>query len=217
MHSLDRDLLVLSVALSQSHDDLAGWPLGRRNRALLQMHASCFGKRLQGWCACPGCEEKVEFDLDAHVLIAAQPEALELETVAVGVERFRLPTSRDVAQAIAAGDGDSPALRLIDRCRVGGTDSPVFSAESLEEIEEALASADPMAEVRIALACPSCMRQWEDTLDIGSFVWAEIEIRARRLLWEVHSLASAYGWSEAETLALTQPRRAMYLEMVGGA
>ena len=51
-------------------------------------------------------------------------------------------------------------------------------------------------------------------LDIGSFVWAEIESRARRLLWEVHTLASAYGWSEAETLSLSAARRASYMRMV---
>ena len=33
-------------------------------------------------------------------------------------------------------------------------------------------------------------------------------------MWEVHTLATAYGWSEAETLALGDARRAMYLEMV---
>ena len=48
-------------------------------------------------------------------------------------------------------------------------------------------------------------------LDIGSFVWAEIESRARRVLGEVHALASAYGWSEAETLSLSAVRRASYL------
>ena len=51
-------------------------------------------------------------------------------------------------------------------------------------------------------------------LDIGCFVWAEIESRARRLLWEVHTLAAAYGWSEGETLALSSSRRANYIRLV---
>jgi hypothetical protein len=38
--------------------------------------------------------------------------------------------------------------------------------------------------------------------------------RARRLLIEVHSLASAYGWSETDILSMSEPRRALYLEMV---
>jgi hypothetical protein len=36
------------------------------------------------------------------------------------------------------------------------------------------------------------------------------------VLWELHTLASAYGWSESESLALSDTRRAMYLEMVHG-
>ncbi|HUD55174.1 MAG TPA: hypothetical protein VMR02_08095 [Terracidiphilus sp.] len=42
----------------------------------------------------------------------------------------------------------------------------------------------------------------------------QIEARARRLLYEVHTLAAAYGWSEREILSLSAPRRALYLEMV---
>jgi len=36
----------------------------------------------------------------------------------------------------------------------------------------------------------------------------------RRLLVEVHALASAYGWSEQEILSLSDARRRLYLEMV---
>ena len=46
---------------------------------------------------------------------------------------------------------------------------------------EILSAADPLAETNLALDCPSCGHQWNDVLDIGSFVWAEIEARARRL------------------------------------
>ncbi|HEX2516118.1 MAG TPA: phage baseplate protein, partial [Chloroflexota bacterium] len=39
--------------------------------------------------------------------------------------------------------------------------------------------------------------------------------RARRLLREVHTLARAYGWREAEILALPGRRRQTYLDLVG--
>ena len=41
-----------------------------------------------------------------------------------------------------------------------------------------------------------------------------MEGRAKRLLMDVHLLARAYGWSEAEVLALSPARRRFYLEMV---
>ena len=62
--------------------------------------------------------------------------------------------------------------------------------------------------------CAGADLREEEALDAGGFVWAEIESRARRVLWEVHTLASAYGWSESESLALGDRRRAVYLEMV---
>ncbi len=41
-----------------------------------------------------------------------------------------------------------------------------------------------------------------------------MEARAKRLLSEVHALASAYGWSEREILGLSVARREFYLGMV---
>jgi hypothetical protein len=177
LHPLDRGLLVLEAAGPSPAGSVADWPLGRRNRALLELHASCFTPRLQGWTACPDCGDKVEFELDARQLMGAAEQVQPPLAVTVGGQDFRLPTSRDVAQVAGISDLDAAAVRL-------------------------------------ALSCPSCKREWEDAFDIGRFVWAEVESRARRLVWEVHSLASAYGWGESETLALSAARRAMYLEMV---
>ena len=214
-HPLDQGLLALSVALPSPSEELANWTLGRRNRALFDVHCMSFGSRLQGWTACAACEEKVEFDLDANILMTAQANEHEPEeTLMIAGERFRLPTSRDVAQIMAASDAKAASVRLLERCRVSGSESQAWSDAMLQEVEERMASADPMAEIRLVLRCPTCGREWDETLDIASFVWAEIEARARRLLWEVHSLASAYGWTETETLSLPAARRAMYLEMV---
>src|SRR6478736_7799668 len=197
LHPLDRGLLALSTAVSSSIEESADWPLGRRNRALFDLHCMSFGSRLQGWTSCTQCGEKVEFDLDADALMIAEaPE----EAFLVGSERFRLPTSRDLAEVMAANDAKGAAIRLIERCAVPASGARAWSERMLEEVEEKMASVDPMAEIRLRLVCPTCGGEWDETLDIANFVWAEIEARARRLLWEVHRLASAYGWTEADTL-----------------
>ena len=215
LHPLDQGLLALSMALSSPSEDLANWPLGRRNRALFDLHCKTFGSRLQGWTSCSSCGEKVEFDLDANVLVSGQAEEPgPQETLTVGSERFRLPTSRHLAEVMAADDAKSPTIRLLERCRESRPEPLVLSDAMLEEVEEKMASADPMADIRLALLCPTCSHEWDGTLDIARHVWAEIESRARRLLWEVHHLARAYGWTEAETLSLPAARRALYLEMV---
>jgi len=71
-----------------------------------------------------------------------------------------------------------------------------------------------MAEILVTLSCPVCGSECNQSLDIAAFLWEEIEARAKRLLMEVHALASAYGWTEKEILSLSECRRASYLEMV---
>jgi hypothetical protein len=213
LHPLDRGLLVLGTAFPAVSEECADWPLGRRNRALFELHSLCFGPRLQGWSACPRCGEKVEFDIDGGLLVAAAPEDNATASVMIGGERFRLPTSRDLAGVLSAGP-DTAAARLLERCRIGDGSDGEWNEAALRDAGEILAGADPLAETQLALNCPSCDHQWSDVLDIGSFVWAEIESRARRLFLQVHTLASAYGWSEAETLSLSAARRENYIRMV---
>jgi hypothetical protein len=50
--------------------------------------------------------------------------------------------------------------------------------------------------------------------DIISFFWTELDSLARRLLQDVHVLAKAYSWREADILSMSATRRQFYLEMV---
>jgi hypothetical protein len=69
------------------------------------------------------------------------------------------------------------------------------------------------AETRFAITCPACGMTERVELDIGRFLWADVRHAALRLMRDVHELASAYGWSEREVLAMPAARRASYLEM----
>ena len=91
----------------------------------------------------------------------------------------------------------------------GRADESVIAA-----LGEAVVERDPQAEIRLKLVCPSCDNHWFAVFDILAFLWQEITTHARRILRDVHVLASAYGWSESEILALSAMRRRFYLEMV---
>jgi hypothetical protein len=207
LHPIDRGLLALAMADPSAAHAAADWPLGRRNHALLDLHATWFGSRLDGWTSCPACGEKVEFDLDARQLAAPADAPNPQDSVSVGAHAFRLPTSRDLADVPTAAG-------LLERCRVGGSRDAEWTDEMIATIEDRLAAADPLAEIRLALDCPSCGHEWEDALDIARFLWAKVDALARRVLWEVHTLAAAYSWSESDILALSVARRAAYLQMV---
>jgi hypothetical protein len=212
LHPLDRGLLALSAALTDTpYESLADWPLGRRNRALAELRCACFGPALQGWISCPQCAEKLEFQLDARALIGDNAAG---EPIVVNGRSFRLPTTRDLARAGREADSRVAALRLLQSCWMEAGPPPDFSDEELEQVGERMGLADPLSETRLKLHCPQCGNQWDETLDLVTFLWSEIEARARRLLLDIHDLAAAYGWTESEILSLSELRRATYLEMV---
>src|SRR5262245_34771863 len=158
LHPLDRGLLALGVADPSAANAAADWPLGRRNHALLDLHASWFGPRLDGWTSCPACGEKVEFELDARQLAAPNDARRLQDSVHVGEHAFRLPTSRDLAHAVVE-ERSTATAGLLERCRIGGPRDADWTDGLLETIEERLAAADPLAEIRLALNCPSCGHQ----------------------------------------------------------
>ena len=157
----------------------------------------------------------MEFEMDGELWLNANTdEPPSAWTILVKGHAFRLPSSRDLSIAAHESDPMAAAVSVLQRCSLDPASLAGMSAEEMEEVGEQMALADPLAEIRVTLQCPACNQESEETLDISGFVWAEIEARARRLLWEVHALASAYGWSEAEVLSLSTLRRARYLEMV---
>jgi hypothetical protein len=212
MHPLDRALLTIGAALPEDAGALADWPLGRRNAALADLRRRSFGSALSSWCACPECGERMEFELDAK-LLCAQETAFDVP-VRVQGRALRLPTSRDLASIAAETDPQRAALHLLQRCCLDALEPLGWTEQQMAEAGQALAEADPLAETLLKLRCAVCSHEWQEPLDIADYLWSEIEARARRLLIEVHSLASAYGWSEADILALSEPRRRLYLDMV---
>jgi hypothetical protein len=84
-----------------------------------------------------------------------------------------------------------------------------------EAVVGRIAEHDPQADTQLSLTCPGCDHRWQALFDIVSFFWSELEALAIRVLREVHLLASAYGWREEDILAMSPPRRQLYLGMVG--
>ena len=216
LHSLDRGVLAARALLAEpGEESVADWPLGRRNEVLAQFHNQYFGAALQGWTECERCGEKLEFTVDCRSLIERQQGRSE-QPVIVGDSVFRVPTSRDLARVAGEPDASSAAMRLAELCRIDGTSDgeASWSHKEMEELSEKMSEADPLAEIMLSFACPACEAMREQTLDLPEFLWAELEAFVKRILNEIHILASCYGWSEAEILALSEGRRAIYVQMV---
>jgi len=160
----------------------------------------------------PGAASRREGDPPAELALAQ--EGFEL--------RFRLPDSLDLLAVERCPEVEEARRRLAERCvleaRRDGQPVAVgdFSEDELAALAAGMVEADPGAELLLELLCPACGEVWWELLDVAAFFWAELEVQARRLLREVSVLARAHGWREADVLALSPWRRAMYLEMVGG-
>lgn len=223
LHPLDQGLLAVHAAFPESRrEPVADWPLGRRNRALAELRCACFGRWLRGWSACEQCGERLEFEVDGNALASADAAGSD-KSIEVRGSLFRLPTSRDLAQIAGQHDPSQAAIDLLRRCMISRPaedegnsqfDAQAWTEEELDAIGERMAQADPLAEILLHFDCPSCSHAFDLCLDLAAFLWSELEGRAKRLLRDVHTLASAYGWSEPEILSLSPARRDFYLAMV---
>jgi hypothetical protein len=218
---LQQALALLSAACpDRDPAALADLSIGQRDALLLRLRAATFGPQLTGVVDCPACGEQIEIAVNAGELqsqAAAAAVAVDADGYAV---QLRLPNSHDVIAASGL-DLSSARAAILRRCVLSARcDGAAIDAGELPEAvlaiaEQRLADADPQADVRLRLACPACGQDATTVLDIVSFFWREIDAWACRLLREVHTLASAYGWTEETILALSPFRRQCYLQLVG--
>lgn len=223
-----RALTVLVAACPDiPYEVLAHVSIGERDAQLLTLRAQTFGSRLNSLANCPRCNAPLELSFDvsdvrakAVSLPSAKGDVTALSFADCEVS-FRLPNSLDLLAVADSGDVALGRQSLFERCvlsaRHHGEDCPTGLLPPLiiDAVAAQMAQADPQADVQLALSCPECGQQWKAIFDIVSFFWAEISAWATRILREVHVLASAYGWREADILALSPHRRQCYLDMVG--
>lgn len=219
-HAIDRALLLAAVA--DPAVDWADVPLGRRDAALLALRCDWCGPHFEAVQACPACGEPMSLALDLRALPQADAAAAGVEVeVEVAGARFRLPTTRDLAalasqarDEASAEDIDAAAEALLRRLALQPPPEGGWPAAQRAAVEAALDAADPLAHVALEARCGQCGHAWPAALDLASALWDEVAARARQAAWQVHLLASAYGWPEHEILAMPAARRELYLQQV---
>ena len=203
-------------------EQLQGLSIGQRNNRLLALRAQTLGPILKGLAVCSQCGASLEFSLNTAGIDQPEPEAqsysLQLGELAL---EFRPLNSLDLAALVGLQDIHVARSRLIERCLIRADEGgrPLTAVElpgtAPAALAEALVEVDPLAEMRFQLTCAACGYRWPALFDIVAFFWAELCARAEQLLVEVHTLARAYGWREADILALSEKRRHRYLELIG--
>lgn len=240
-----RALLLLAAASDDaSTGQLEQLPVGQRDTRLLELRERMFGSQLPCLATCPACSENLECNLCVADLLASNehpsPTAFlplprgEGEGRGEGVApifslqtaeyqtTFRLPTGGDLAFLSPEADVSENRHRLFQTCLLSAQRSGAEIAaddlppEVMTAVVERMTKLDPQADLQLRLQCPECAHEWEAPFDIVSYLWTEFHGSAVRLLREIHEIASAYHWPEADILALSLPRRQAYLELIRG-
>ena len=206
-----------------SPDALAALSIGTRNAHLLTLREALAGAVLHAVVICPQCGEALEFDQEIGELLGGYQAPAEPEfTVSDGAlsARYRLLTSNDLAAAAAAGEQVSAREALVSGALLEATrdGKPLSGADAppdlIRRVGEDMAERDPLADISIPLACAACEHVWPASIDIVPLVWTEVERQAQAILADVVRIASAYGWSEADILAMSAARRHYYLDAI---
>jgi hypothetical protein len=223
-HPVEQAMTILMLAdASHSRNDMLAMSIGQRDAHLLTIYESSFGTRFAGYAECLQCRGPLEFSFDAGDIRTAEQDS-DGRTFNFSYEGYevqaKLPDSTDMFAIAGCRDVLTARSILLERCIAltthQGSEIEVSALPDsmIAALGEAMIERDPQAEIRLELACPSCDHRWYALFDILVFLWHEIIARARRTLYDVHLLASAYGWSESDILAMSAVRRRLYLDMV---
>ena len=204
--------------------------VGDREVLLLQLRRITIGERIRCLLRCPKqeCGETVDQELNVGELLLppyAHHRRLHETTVdengTTYQVRFRLPTGADQESAAAMSHLglEVAANLLLERCveNVFTEDGEIVDSmppQILDMLPDAMAEADPQAELILNLVCPVCRSAFFAIFDTSTYFFQELQSRAKHLHREVHLLALYYHWSETEIMAMSTRKRRLYLGLL---
>jgi len=214
------ELVTRLLAQCGERRDSAFWwsqPVGARTSALLrlvatteQVDAFSFTAR----CSQVSCGETFEFELPLHALVAGADDTSPIRVALDGQRSvtLRRPTGGDLRQWRTARPASrAEAVRMmLDTLLLDGQ----VQSQDEARLAESVSAADPLVAFAVSCHCPACGAANEVPVDLDAAALARLGARQHALLREVHRLASHYGWTESEVLAIPPARRAQYLALI---
>lgn len=200
-------------------DDAHWWrqPVGARTAALLALLQATEGRpEFEATLRCPACGARFEIALPLERLAPDAPAASTVTVARSDGEALQLrrPTGEDTRAfgRLRHAGRELASIQILAALSVAGEPRP----EDVQVAAEALSAADPLLAFSVECACPECGDAAEREVDLEGIALQRLARRQDALLREVHALASRYGWSEAQILAVAPARRARYLELIEG-
>jgi hypothetical protein len=213
-------------------DEFANLPLDERNALLLELRAATLSRRMDGFVNCPECGAHLEIVLDAGKLASGIRAQHPPPPSEIAGYTMRAANTLDLLATGAAEDQEQARAILLARTmnlpeavldQLDALDAGARSRQWLQsqpaavvdQLLDRFRQMNESAEIRIQFHCAVCRNHASVDVDIARFFLREIASAARRLMADIHELASAYGWSERSIAGMSATRRAAYLEMLG--
>jgi hypothetical protein len=182
--------------------------IAQTDRLLAALYQRLYGDNAECRVRCSGCAQGYEFNLNLaqiqHAQDADQPAHAEPGggwRLADG-RRVRAPRYAD----LEAADSSQALLR---RLLLSGDVEP-----APERISEFLERAAPVLSLDLAAPCPHCGRAETVRFDLARYLAQRLVAERPFLLREAHLIASRYGWSHAEIMALLRDDRRAYARLI---
>jgi hypothetical protein len=210
----ERCLASTSLALGADRDEAAAHDWDDAQRELLRFSASRTG-RVDAVATCPHCAAMIDVDVPVARMALASSSSDDVTPLAarrVGRVHaaLRVPTVGDLIDAAALDTPEEAQALLAERCGLGEVDPEEWDA-AITDLDES----HPLLAASCAVACPDCGEEFEATLDPVELCWEAVDAAATEVIDDVVALATAFGWSEADVLAVPPRRRAMYRRLAG--
>ena len=196
------------------------WSVADRLQALLAILAASHGPALDALCACgdPACGAAIALELPLASLVRRAPPHVEWRDAGNRVLRARMPSGEDLRAW--RGHLDDPAwmaARLLASIDGATPQAPWHPTQAdVDALDAELEAADPLTALTVPVRCPECGADTPVALDLERLALEALHRRQRTALDDVHRLALAYHWAEADILALPEARRRAYLARLDG-
>jgi hypothetical protein len=173
---------------------------------------------MDGFVICPDCGAELELTADPRALARGlRSEPADASEKIAGYSMRPLNSLDLLASGDAASEEEARGILLArslgleehELARLG--ESAASVAERFERVFERINAG---AEIRMRLECAACRNRPVLDLDIARYLLREVAAAGRRLIGEIHELASAYGWTEAAIAGMSPARRSEYLKML---
>jgi hypothetical protein len=184
---------------------LPGW-----ESCLLDLRRVLNGPRISAELSCPDCGEGVALIFGIDDL----PRDADPVTDSIAGVALRALRLSDLLAVEAEGRDRLTALLSRAGDRTADWAAAVLAGPDRDNAVTVLERAVSGLDLHLSTNCTDCGAAIVSAFDVQAFVSAELTEAARRLLDDVHRIASVYHWSESDILALPRNRRLAYLSRI---